>query len=108
MQQLTVLLSTPSLTMSLCAASPLYPAPPHTTPNACCRSLPQFKDGSFDAILDKGTLDSLMCGQHAGEDSMRMLQEAHRSVSQSVSTSRQASLVSKQHMGGRSRYRVLL
>lgn len=44
------------------------------------RSLPQFSDGSFDAILDKGTLDSLMCGEHAGDNSMQMLEECHRYV----------------------------
>jgi hypothetical protein len=43
-----------------------------------CRSLPQYADGSFDAILDKGTLDSLMCGEHAGDSSMQMLEECHR------------------------------
>lgn len=46
----------------------------------CHRSLPQFSDGSFDAILDKGTLDSLMCGEHAGDSSMQMLEECHRYV----------------------------
>lgn len=48
----------------------------------CCagvpRSLPQHKDCSFDVVLDKGTLDSLMCGEHAGDDSSNMLEECHR------------------------------
>jgi hypothetical protein len=43
-----------------------------------CRSLPQYQDASFDAILDKGTLDSLMCGAHAGDNTLQMMEECHR------------------------------
>jgi len=43
-----------------------------------CRSLPQYKDCSFGAIIDKGTLDSVMCGEHAGDNSVQMLEECHR------------------------------
>lgn len=56
------------LQCSLCLPACLVP----------CRSLPQYQDGSVDAILDKGTLDSLMCGEHAGDNTLQMVEECHR------------------------------
>ncbi|KAH9569012.1 hypothetical protein CY35_03G109600, partial [Sphagnum magellanicum] len=37
-----------------------------------------FKDGQFDSVLDKGLLDSLMCGTSAPCSVSTMLQEVHR------------------------------
>lgn len=35
-----------------------------------------FEDGSFDAVVDKGTLDALLCG--SAEDAHSMVAEMHR------------------------------
>ncbi|KAG2489370.1 hypothetical protein HYH03_012200 [Edaphochlamys debaryana] len=46
---------------------------------ADCRSMPQFADGSFaGGVLDKGTLDALLCGESDEADSLAMLRECHR------------------------------
>lgn len=37
-----------------------------------------FEDGSFDTIIDKGTLDSMMCGDSAAADAPAMLREITR------------------------------
>eukprot|EP01057_Protomagalhaensia_wolfi_P001594 Protomagalhaensia_wolfi_Nauph_80__1593@NODE_1984_length_1256_cov_12_742810_g1552_i0_p1_GENE_NODE_1984_length_1256_cov_12_742810_g1552_i0NODE_1984_length_1256_cov_12_742810_g1552_i0_p1_ORF_typecomplete_len203_score7_95Methyltransf_31/PF13847_6/5_9e19Methyltransf_11/PF08241_12/1_6e18Methyltransf_23/PF13489_6/6_9e17Methyltransf_25/PF13649_6/3_4e13Methyltransf_12/PF08242_12/9_5e12TPMT/PF05724_11/9_8e12Ubie_methyltran/PF01209_18/1_6e11NodS/PF05401_11/2_3e09CMAS/PF02353_20/1_3e08MetW/PF07021_12/1e07Te len=42
------------------------------------RSAPDFHTASFDAIIDKGTLDSLMCSDGAASDVNQMLSECHR------------------------------
>ncbi|XP_038988846.1 EEF1A lysine methyltransferase 4 [Phoenix dactylifera] len=42
------------------------------------RDMNSFEDGSFDAIIDKGTLDSLMCGQNAQHNATKMLEEVGR------------------------------
>jgi hypothetical protein len=56
------------------AARPL--APPPAPPAR--RSMPQFADASFAAVLDKGTLDALLCGGTAAADAAAALREAHR------------------------------
>mmetsp|Transcript_34017 Transcript_34017/g.101200 ORF Transcript_34017/g.101200 Transcript_34017/m.101200 type:complete len:123 (-) Transcript_34017:103-471(-) len=40
--------------------------------------MPEFEDASFSGVLDKGTLDALMCGDTAEEDASRMLSEISR------------------------------
>ncbi|KAL0907290.1 hypothetical protein M5K25_021690 [Dendrobium thyrsiflorum] len=42
------------------------------------RDMSAFESSSFDAIIDKGTLDSLMCGQNAHHNTLKMLQEVGR------------------------------
>ncbi|WOK96065.1 methyltransferase-like protein 13 [Canna indica] len=42
------------------------------------RDMRSFESRSFDAVIDKGTLDSLMCGQNATENATMMLQEIGR------------------------------
>lgn len=37
-----------------------------------------FEDGSFDAVIDKGTLDSLLCGQNSKTNAAKMLNEVER------------------------------
>ena len=44
------------------------------------RSL-QFGDGIFDAVIDKGTFDSILCGDGSGPNAAMMLQEVHRVLS---------------------------
>lgn len=34
-----------------------------------------FQTGSFDAVVDKGTLDSLLCGHNSRENAVKMLEE---------------------------------
>eukprot|EP00891_Asterochloris_glomerata_P007145 jgi/Astpho2/7145/Aster-01471 len=42
------------------------------------RNMPQYPTAFFDAVLDKGTLDALMCGDQADTNVDDMLQEASR------------------------------
>ena len=44
------------------------------------RSL-QFEDGIFDAVIDKGTFDSILCGDGSGPNAEQMLNEVHRVLS---------------------------
>ena len=37
-----------------------------------------FEDGSFDVVIDKGTLDSLLCGDSSGPNSIKALNEIYR------------------------------
>ena len=38
----------------------------------------QFQDGAFDCVIDKGTFDSVCCGDGAGPNAAQMLSEIHR------------------------------
>ncbi|XP_044491753.1 EEF1A lysine methyltransferase 4-like isoform X2 [Mangifera indica] len=42
------------------------------------RDMSFFPDGSFDSVIDKGTLDSLMCGSDAPISAAQMLSEVSR------------------------------
>lgn len=42
-----------------------------------CRCL-TFGKGEFDLIIDKSTIDSLLCGNHAFKNVARMLKEVQR------------------------------
>ncbi|XP_058075959.1 uncharacterized protein LOC131224686 isoform X2 [Magnolia sinica] len=42
------------------------------------RDMNAFESGSFDAVIDKGTLDSLMCGHNAQQNAAKMLEEVGR------------------------------
>ncbi|XP_044442304.1 EEF1A lysine methyltransferase 4 isoform X1 [Triticum aestivum] len=42
------------------------------------RNMSDFESGSFDAVIDKGTLDSIMCGQNSQEHAAKMLGEVNR------------------------------
>ena len=44
------------------------------------RSL-QFEDGVFDAVIDKGTFDSILCGDGSGPNAEQMLNEIYRVLS---------------------------
>lgn len=37
-----------------------------------------FPDGYFDAVLDKGTLDSVLCGENSTSNATKMLAETSR------------------------------
>jgi RAT1-interacting protein len=44
-----------------------------------CRDLrKQCREGEFDVILDKGTLDAILCGTDSNKHSAAMLAEMHR------------------------------
>jgi ubiquinone/menaquinone biosynthesis C-methylase UbiE len=45
---------------------------------ADARSMPQYQDNSFQGVLDKGTLDALLCGELEEADSRAMLREVWR------------------------------
>jgi SAM-dependent methyltransferase len=42
------------------------------------RDMSAFETGSFDAIIDKGTLDSLLCGHNSQQNATKMLEEVAR------------------------------
>eukprot|EP01018_Ginkgo_biloba_P009471 Gb_36281 [translate_table: standard] len=42
------------------------------------RDMSSFESSSFDAVLDKGMLDSLMCGSNAQQSAGKMLEEVRR------------------------------
>ncbi|KAL3505562.1 hypothetical protein ACH5RR_030944 [Cinchona calisaya] len=42
------------------------------------RDMSAFEAGSFDAIVDKGTLDSMLCGHNSRENAAKMLEEVDR------------------------------
>jgi SAM-dependent methyltransferase len=45
---------------------------------ADCRSMPQYEDGAFGAVLDKGTLDAVLCSGTGLGDARAYVSEAHR------------------------------
>lgn len=40
--------------------------------------MPQYEDAQFAAVIDKGTLDAVMCGERAEGDATAMVSECHR------------------------------
>lgn len=42
------------------------------------RQLLQYSEGIFDAVIDKGTFDSILCGDGSGPNAEQMLKEIHR------------------------------
>ncbi|KAL6839789.1 hypothetical protein ACP4OV_030477 [Aristida adscensionis] len=42
------------------------------------KNMSDFESESFDAVFDKGTLDSIMCGQNSQENATKMLKEVNR------------------------------
>jgi ubiquinone/menaquinone biosynthesis C-methylase UbiE len=38
----------------------------------------EFKNGEFNVVVDKGTLDSLLCGDNSEPNAIKMLNEIHR------------------------------
>ncbi len=38
----------------------------------------EFKQGEFNIVLDKGTLDSILCGDNSTPNAEKMLSEIHR------------------------------
>eukprot|EP00775_Hariotina_reticulata_P000298 gene298-507_t len=42
------------------------------------RSMPEFASGSMNAIIDKGTIDAIRCGNNADMDTRAMLAELYR------------------------------
>lgn len=42
------------------------------------RDMSSFQTGSFDAVIDKGTLDSILCGSNSRQNSNMMLEEVGR------------------------------
>ncbi|GLI71241.1 hypothetical protein VaNZ11_016349 [Volvox africanus] len=42
------------------------------------RDMPEFADSSFEGVLDKGTLDAILCGEQSTQNAAAMLQECFR------------------------------
>lgn len=42
------------------------------------KSMNEFESGSFDAVIDKGTLDSILCGTNSRQNATQMLEEIGR------------------------------
>lgn len=45
---------------------------------ADCRNMAMFQDGSFRAVLDKGTMDAMLCADDDTGNASKMLAEAYR------------------------------
>eukprot|EP00803_Ostreobium_quekettii_P000885 evm.model.scf_616EXC.3 EVM.evm.TU.scf_616EXC.3 scf_616EXC:17971-22414(+) len=45
-----------------------------------CRDMSCFASGTFDAIIDKGTLDAIVCGENSVADAKQMLLECSRTL----------------------------
>jgi hypothetical protein len=78
---LLLLLLPPPLLTSL--PTHLLPLPPSPPPSAgqvmnCCSM--GYPDASFDAILDKATLDSLLCGENSTANTGRYVGEVARTL----------------------------
>lgn len=41
----------------------------------------QYEDGTFDSVIDKGTFDSMLCGDGSGPSADQMLNEIYRVLS---------------------------
>lgn len=52
--------------------------PGQTWEVADCRSMPQYEDGSFGSVLDKGTLDAVLCSSHGTADAAAYVDEVYR------------------------------
>lgn len=47
---------------------------------ADCRDMPQYADNSFGGVLDKGTIDAVLCGSGSALNTMKILLETYRHV----------------------------
>lgn len=56
----------------------MHGAPGHSWEVADCRSMPQYLDASFGSVLDKGTLDAVLCSSHGQADTIDYVNEVHR------------------------------
>jgi len=45
---------------------------------ADCRAMPQFANESFTSVIDKGTLDAVLCSSHGQADTQSYVNEVHR------------------------------
>ncbi|PNH09834.1 Methyltransferase-like protein 13 [Tetrabaena socialis] len=45
---------------------------------ADARSMPEIEDATFDGVLDKGTLDAVLCGEQSAAGAAAMLAECYR------------------------------
>ncbi|KAF6261393.1 S-adenosyl-L-methionine-dependent methyltransferase [Scenedesmus sp. NREL 46B-D3] len=52
--------------------------PGHSWEVADCRSMPQYSDSTFGSVLDKGTLDAVLCSSHGQTDTVDYMNEVHR------------------------------
>ncbi|KAL5700404.1 hypothetical protein ACHQM5_025848 [Ranunculus cassubicifolius] len=52
--------------------------PQHTYIKMDVRDMKEFQSASFDAVIDKGTLDSLLCGSNSQINATAMLEEVGR------------------------------
>lgn len=56
----------------------MHGAPGQSWEVADCRSMPQYADGSFGSVVDKGTLDAVLCSSHGQADTIDYVNEVHR------------------------------
>ena len=64
-----------SIIMNLCPASSSDHAWSQVSD---CRSMPEFSTGSFGTIIDKGTMDAVLCANNGQQDTFRYLREVNR------------------------------
>lgn len=56
----------------------LHSCPGQSWEVADCRHMPQYRDSSFCSVLDKGTLDAVLCSSHGQADTIDYVNEVHR------------------------------
>lgn len=62
-----------------------------------CRHMPMFEDDCFSAVLDKGTMDAMLCAEDDTGNAAKMLAETYRVLRNGVRSRSRQLTASKHH-----------